>query len=672
MKRLLLLLFLLPLLSIARGHDTLLTLASPVYRPVYDWRFSPGDEPVMADPLFNDSMWTLVNAAAIAPKGGRTLFTGVGWFRLHFDVDSGLAAKPLALLVQHRGASEIYLDGTLLKKYGTIKGGDHSDYMDPQQIPLIFSVRGPGPHLLAIRYANLLANGKNSVYNNPFAGFIVTIQPAQGAVNTQHENTAGISGVFCGLTGIFFALFLLHILLYFYNRNDSSNMLFSFFSLSTALLFFTSFLRQMLTSSDDLDTASIVSALLGILVVFSLCGFLNYLFGSKKSFIFSVIRICTILATCLNFYSRQFGRDAFLVLMLIVGIYSIYLIIRAIMRKQPGARIIGAGLLLLSLFFIVLLGTVIIYGDIRDDQNFYILAVLGVLLAGSILSIPVSISAYLAYNFAAVNKSLKVQLAQVQELSQKTNEQEAEKQRMLESRKEELETEVTARTSEVMAQKKQLEQQHDALKAEKKKSDDLLLNILPEEVAEELKETGGAVARLYDNVSVLFTDFVDFTQVSERMSPAALVAEIDTCFKAFDAITEEFGLEKIKTVGDAYIAVAGLPVMDDRHAQHVVQAAIAIRNFMDSRRQVSDDSFHIRLGIHSGPVVAGIVGVKKFAYDIWGDTVNTAARMEQACEAGRINISAATYALIKDDFKCVYRGELEAKHKGKMGMYFVG
>jgi len=211
-----------------------------------------------------------------------------------------------------------------------------------------------------------------------------------------------------------------------------------------------------------------------------------------------------------------------------------------------------------------------------------------------------------------------------------------------------------------------------ALTDEKKKSDTLLLNILPEEVAQELKENGNAVARQFDEVTVLFTDFVDFTKAGERMSPQQLVTELHNCFKAFDEIISKYNIEKIKTIGDAYLAVCGLPNADTRHADNIIKAAIEIRDFMAARRkQMAEKTFEIRMGIHTGPVVAGIVGVKKFAYDIWGDTVNTAARMEQSSEAGKINISEATYELVKDQLACTYRGEIDAKNKGKMRMYFV-
>ncbi len=213
---------------------------------------------------------------------------------------------------------------------------------------------------------------------------------------------------------------------------------------------------------------------------------------------------------------------------------------------------------------------------------------------------------------------------------------------------------------------------HEEVKLEKQVSENLLLNILPEAVAQELKLKGGVDAKLFDNVTVLFTDFVNFTFAGEHFSPKELVAELHTCFKAFDEIIGRHDVEKIKTIGDAYMAVSGLPRSNECHACEVVRAAIEIRDFMTARKQLlGDKTFDIRIGINSGTVVAGIVGVKKFAYDIWGDTVNIAARMEQYGEAGRINISQTTYELVNSEFTCIDRGELDAKHKGKMRMYFV-
>lgn len=210
---------------------------------------------------------------------------------------------------------------------------------------------------------------------------------------------------------------------------------------------------------------------------------------------------------------------------------------------------------------------------------------------------------------------------------------------------------------------------------EKKKSDDLLLNILPSEVAEELKTKGSADAKQFEEVTVMFTDFKGFTQISEKLSPTELVNEIDTCFKAFDNIITNHNIEKIKTIGDAYMCAGGLPVVNKTNTTDVVNAAIEIQQFMENhsqqRKSEGKEPFEIRIGIHTGPVVAGIVGVKKFAYDIWGDTVNIASRMESSGEAGKVNISGSVFALVKDKFNCIHRGKIEAKNKGEIDMYFV-
>jgi adenylate cyclase len=210
---------------------------------------------------------------------------------------------------------------------------------------------------------------------------------------------------------------------------------------------------------------------------------------------------------------------------------------------------------------------------------------------------------------------------------------------------------------------------------EKKRSDDLLLNILPYEVAEELKLTGHCKAKTFSMATVMFMDFKDFTSVSEKVSAELLVDEINYCFSAFDKIIQKYKVEKIKTVGDAYICVSGLPVLNFTHAVDVVNAAIEVRNFMLDRKKEKESRgeipFELRIGIHTGPVVAGIVGLKKFQYDIWGDTVNLAARMESSGEAGQVNISGSTYVLVKEKFNCTHRGRIQAKNKGEVAMYFV-
>ncbi len=214
-----------------------------------------------------------------------------------------------------------------------------------------------------------------------------------------------------------------------------------------------------------------------------------------------------------------------------------------------------------------------------------------------------------------------------------------------------------------------------ALDKEKKRSEGLLLNILPVEVADELKENGKSLPKSYEKVTVMFTDFSGFTKIAEKMSPEQLVQELDYCFNAFDEIVMSYGLEKIKTIGDAYMCAGGIPLKSDDNALKVTKAALEIRDWMEQwkkdKQEKGEEVWEIRIGLHTGRVVAGVVGKNKFAYDIWGDAVNTAARMESSGGLGEVNVSQATYEEIKDHFDCQFRGKQKAKNKGELEMYFV-
>lgn len=230
------------------------------------------------------------------------------------------------------------------------------------------------------------------------------------------------------------------------------------------------------------------------------------------------------------------------------------------------------------------------------------------------------------------------------------------------------------RFKENQKQKRMLESKNKLIEDERQRSDELLLNILPGAIADELKTNGKAKAQRYERASVLFADFKNFTTISATLSPEQLVNELDTYFKAFDFIVAQYKLEKIKTIGDAYMCASGL---SDRISTpvNIVKAALEMQQFLNEMKQdkmrKGEPYFEARIGINTGPVVAGVVGVKKFAYDIWGDTVNVAARVQDACEPGYINISESTFKEIQYSFKTFYRGKLPVKNRGEIEMHYV-
>lgn len=247
--------------------------------------------------------------------------------------------------------------------------------------------------------------------------------------------------------------------------------------------------------------------------------------------------------------------------------------------------------------------------------------------------------------------------------------------RRVQKQKDLLETQVKQRTIEIIKQKEQVERQKKLLEEEKEKTEKLLLNILPREMADELKNKGKAKARNYRSATVMFTDFKDFTHLAENYSPQDLVAELDSYFIKFDEIVNKYNVEKIKTIGDAYMAAGGVPIRNKSNAIDTTLAALeiqrAMRELKQAKEKLGEKAWEIRIGLHSGDLIAGVVGIKRFAYDIWGDTVNVAAHMESSGDVGKVNISETTYEAIAEFFETEYRGKVKAKHKGEIDMYYV-
>lgn len=235
--------------------------------------------------------------------------------------------------------------------------------------------------------------------------------------------------------------------------------------------------------------------------------------------------------------------------------------------------------------------------------------------------------------------------------------------------------ELKIQSEKLEAQSQVLAIQKGKLEHEKQKTDNLLLNIFPESIADQLKSKGSVAPKGYKLISVLFTDFKDFTKISEQLSHKEIIEELSICFEKFDEIIEKHYIEKIKTIGDAYMCAGGLPIRNKSNPIDVVLAGLEIQKFMKDYNKIKEEQskliWNLRLGIHSGPAISGVIGKKKLAFDIWGDTVNTASRMESSGAVGKVNISGDTYKDVKEYFECTYRGKIEAKNKGLIDMYFV-
>ncbi len=661
MARLLIILFLfIAQASLVQGQPYVTHLSKDSLTNSYsfeeNWLYHAGDDSAWAAPGYNDSNWRPLDSRLRLQDSANIYFKGIGWFRLHISVDSSLRKIPLALMLEHDGASEIYIDGRRVTRYGRLVPRDSVEYHNPKSLPYVISALDSGNHVIAVRYANYFAKNGWDAYEGYMAGFALNIYAANIAFSSWSSERNFMGLFLLTMGGFFVALSLLHFLLWMYDRKDRSNLYFCILCFSACLAFFIPYVSTLLHNPRWTQVFAHSSIGIAVLIAISLSGVTNKFFGRSR-LRFRIIAILGLAPFALSFFRMEVSIFSLVVVCLFVTLESIIVTISAIYRKVPGARIVGVGILFLTLFVFTIVSIAVLNKGLQLHGGWLSLLVL-ILCIAAILSIPVSMSIYLASNFTRIAKDLKHQLVQVQTLSEKTMAQEQEKQRYLETEKDRLEEEVTMRTAEIVS--------------EKQKSDDLLRNILPEEVANELKQKGSSEAKYFDHVTVIFTDFVDFTKAGERLTPQQLVDELHTCFKAFDDIISKYHIEKIKTIGDAYLAVSGLPAADHNHAENTVRAALDIKAFMNERKKrLHGTTFDIRIGLHSGAVVAGIVGVKKFAYDIWGDTVNTAARMEQSSLPDKINISQTTYELIKDKFICTYRGEIAAKNKGDMNMYFV-
>ena len=458
----------------------------------------------------------------------------------------------------------------------------------------------------------------------------------------QRDNDRLIESFFAG---VLFILFIYHLLIFLLNRKEIASLWFALLCLISTIRILVTGEHILYTTFPDFPfSIGMRMEYLTVTLGVPLYSMLSYEFF-KKDWSVPIRNIILMMGGLQSILVCFLPVAVFTGLLIYIqGIvlldcfYLVYVIIRAMIHKRDFAIIAG---LSYGLCFAGIIHDILVSQLVINDPFMLFYA----------FSVFLIMQAYiLAYRNSRAYKEIEF-------LSKDLNEANIT-----------LETKVEERT-------KQLNTSNFQLADEKRKTDELLLNILPSEIAEELRETGTSRARRFPSVTVMFTDFKDFTRLSELLTPEQLVNEIDYCYRQFDRLIEKYGLEKIKTMGDAYICAGGLPAMNFTHPEDAVAAALDIRDFMNiyksDREKKSEPFFEIRIGLHTGPVVAGIVGSKKFAYDIWGDTVNLAARMESSGEIGKVNISDSTYQMIKDKFSCTRRGKIEAKNKGIVDMYFV-
>ena len=617
-------------------------------------RLRSGDSAAYASRDFMDTAWLEPGSSSDTILLG----PGIYWLRFRMLPEPLIKGKELLLGLGGKGKMEVYLNGSLLfsSAEGTGQGQPTDILSTPYLVPFTFRCDGR-PEVIAIRLDNVDGKAARSFAHS------CSLHAGDMAFRNQRNMTQ--LGVFIGINLI---IVLLALVIWSFERRERQWIFLALLSFVTALDTFCDLAGNAGLKGSSGFATGLFEAIQLILIpwpMYLLIMTLGTLHGkvSAKRKKWYTISITTASAVSLLFafgvfyYRLDFSKggtgfnftindpDVALIVIVIflalllsaVLIWFISEVIRLgfkLLRTKGYARWIGAGALASSL-----LAFMLSFAGSLEEFGPGVSSFLKVLREYcSQVAVPLSVAVYLAIRTAHQG-------------------------RLVARQRDELDAEVKERTAE--------------LSAERDRSEELLLNILPSEVAEELKATGAAKARHFDQASVLFTDFKGFTGMAAQLGADVLLRELNTCFEAFDAIITRHGIEKIKTIGDSYMCVGGLPDPRSSSPAAVVHAALEMQAFMTARKKNHDANglpgFEMRIGIHTGPVVAGIVGVKKFQYDIWGDTVNTASRMESSGEVGHVNISEATYELVKNEpgLSFTPRGKVQAKGKGEMEMYFV-
>jgi adenylate cyclase len=644
----------------AREDQTLvkITKEKSTFEFTGPWNYHPGDDTLWSDPRYNDSQWDTLSSIINLASHPDSIFKGYGWFRISIRIDSSMRNQSFALYIDQQGASEVYLNGKLIQKFGSFGKEDTVEMVtNPKWLPGIIQFTDSLDYVISVRYSNLEAHHNYKRYRKEEAGFTMVLGSFQKVMENINDHVT-VSFFILFLFMIFLILSLIHFLLFLFYRRQKSNLYYSIFMILFSSLIFITFLTNSVSEYPPLiNKAGFIILLLFPLFFVPLIGFLYSLFMKSVPRFFWITVGTAIILSVLYYLNVSFINVLYVSFVLLLWIEVTRVVIIGLIRKFDGAWILGTGVLFFILFFTIIIVYIISYGSLTFNGSSTGASVFFILLLFAILSIPLSMSVYLARDFAKTNINLLNQLEQVKILSEKNLQQEKEKKRILENQKEQLEIQVAERTKE--------------LEWEKEKTEELLLNTLPLKVVNELKQNGKSEPESFEDVTVYFSDLVGFTTISSELEPGELIDELNQLFTGFDDIMERNGCERIKTIGDAYLAVCGMPERNENHAENMIHAAVAIKRFLEERNLKSQIQWQIRIGIHSGRVVGGIVGVKKYIYDVFGDTINTTSRMESNSKAMCINVSDTTYSLLKNRFAFIAREPMEIKGKGLMQMYFL-
>lgn len=634
-----------------------------------DWKAKVGNNLSWKNADFNDENWQPQSTVFFNMKD--PAYIGEIWFRQKIQVDSSLINVPISIIFNSKANTTVYLDGEYKGVFG--KADMISKPGTEKNHPVVIAFKKPGEHVFAVHYKDSLYNENQSAFSsNGFKLSLVTTEKYVEKTEINHYLWLAMTAV--GM--MFLTLGVIHFILFGFYRKFIANLLFGIFNFCSGLSILLGYATVFKSGVDGVpftDIASPSSMIFSLIGGLAISATVNFLFNKNKIFFYVLLTLAAVSLILTFTVSKNF---IFLcsIITSTTMLEAIIVVLIAAINKKTGAKIIAIGLIC-SFSFALILGVFvgIMFG--MQLLNSGTVSIIIMLMILSFFSTPFAMSAFLASNFASVSRKLQVQLKQVNNLSEQALNQEKERKGLLENKMNFLETEVKERTKEIEIQKQQIEKQQTELLSEKQKSEDLLLNILPKDIADELKESGESKVKQFSSVSILFSDFTNLDFVSQRLNSQELLDELNHCFKAFDNITTKHQIEKIKTISYSYMAVSGLPLENDNHAKKMIEVALEMCDFITSyqeeRREADKPYFEIKIGINSGEVVAGIVGIKKFAYDIWGDAVNTAARMKARSENGKINVGSTTYELAKTYFDFSYRGELEIKGKGLAKMYFV-